>query len=232
MLIENFPYSNEVWADEALDKARGASGEAAFVVGSGNVPNIGPLISGLSGVCFMDIEPIHARVFGAKLGAAGSTYEHERKQILIKAGHSLFSSNIEAHQFDLTRSGNQGLHWMHNRDSADMFVQWANTHPVNPIDVEVDLFTRRLGKRTFPDLGSVAWIHLSNVFPYCHSPRKSSKPKPAHLSRLLGLIPCVKDETLVTFSKWAQLSGEGMPITKRLVVVGKPACEITFEDLF
>jgi hypothetical protein len=232
MLIEKFPYSNEVWTDEVLDLARSASGEAEFVVGSGNVPNVAPLMDGLGNVCFMDIEPIHSEVFRKKHRAAAACSAYERNEILISTGCPLDAFNLETLEFDFTRPEGQGLHWMQNRDSADSFVQWTERSSVNPIDVEVDLFARRLPKRTFPNLGSVAWVHLSNVFPYCDSPRKSSKPKPAHLPRLLETIPGVKDDTLITFSTRRQLPGEDMPKTKRLVVFGRPACEITFEDLF
>ncbi|MDQ5913865.1 MAG: hypothetical protein QG623_484 [Patescibacteria group bacterium] len=202
-----YPASNEVWDDVALGVIGEARGDSAIVVGSGNVPNIAPLIDGLGSVCFADIATGHEDVFEAKRRSLELGYVFEddphRKDLYTMMGHNFEDElRLEAMRFDLTRPSSP-LHIVNNPKSAEDFLKCAAGLSTSTAEVD---FTDPDNVSALPDeLGRVAWVHISNLVPFslpAFSTASDKRTVFGGIAAFLSLIPGIQSDTSVSFSRF------------------------------
>lgn len=221
---DEFAVSNEVWPDSALSLVSSASGDAAAIVGSGNAPNILPLISGLERVAFMDISAGHGAVFRAKLNAVRSAGSLAHNLGARFAGVLL----SEAGLFDMVRENPDNiLHFTRNEQSRDAFAGLAEELVITDKNLNIldDMKAPEINKGA----EKLAWLHLSNVVPYCVE--RGAKDVERKLFGFIDDMPGVDDDTVVTFSRRTDIElGNGV-FGRRLQVVAKRLDDIVFGDL-
>lgn len=210
----HFPVSNGVWDNASLRRIREAKGDTAVVIGSGNVPNIAPLIDGLSAVCFADWATGHEDVFEAKRRAVELGYRFEddpqRSDLQTMMGQDFeYKLRLEAKRFDLTRPTSP-LHVINNPKSAEVFLECADRLATS--SAEIDL-TKPDSVSALPDeLGRVAWVHISNVVPFSLSAYSTDDQRDnvlAGVAGFLGLIPGIETDTSVSYSRYTYF-GHGL----------------------
>jgi hypothetical protein len=219
-IADEFAVSNEVWPDHVLDRLAYASGDAAAIIGSGNAPNILSMIDGLGSVTFMDIAPGHGRVFTAKLNAVKSG---EALETALGAGfvNALAS---EAGLFDLIRD-DAPLHFSTNEIAGERFANLPEDLVV--IDRGLNVLDDSKACLINPGSSRLAWLHLSNVVPYCVE--RGAKDVERKLFAFVDDLPGIDDDTVVTFSKRSDILVGDMNI-RRLLVEAARLDDIVFSD--
>jgi len=218
---DEFAVSNEVWPTETLDALRGVEGDAAAVIGSGNAPNILPILDKIERVSFMDIASGHGKVFRAKLNAARST-----GSLACSLGTDFAAALLsEASLFDMTRVAKDKRHFTVNDESARAFSALPDDLMI--ADHSLNILDESKAQLVNPDAKRLAWLHLSNVVPYCVE--RGAKDVEKKLFGFIDDLAGVDDDTMVTYSKRADVPFEDLKI-RRLVVATKRLDELVFSD--
>ncbi len=221
-----FVCSNEVWPSSELEIMSDATGEAAVIIGSGNAPNILPLISGLQTAVFADVFPGHAEIFKAKLAAA-SIQPHSWYSTL---GSFKDRWADEGKYFDLLRTDRDKQHVTSNPKRMQLFIDKCSS--IDVIDAKVDVL-RRETVANLGYCGTVGWVHLSNAFPYCIG---DSIDEITGLDTMLSSIeniPGIHGDTRVSYSRFFGIKSKKYDFfSSKLVVTVKQMNDLVIEDLF